>query len=129
MLIKFPDYGADGSVPYLLDEFKHYWETPFNTLEPHFPQCDIDRKNTLDEIGESSMSIVNHFLDIQFPCTDVVIPHRCFANKTNAVEGEGSIGAQAELCKDLHGRNPNVVLIDFFGKGDAIGAQKLLNGL
>lgn len=129
VLMQSPDYGADGTVPFLLDEFKYYWETPFNTLDPLFAQCDMDRVNTLDKTGKSSMNIVNHFLDIQIPCTDILIPYRCMADSTNAVDGEGSIAAQAGRCRDTHGRNPNVILIDFFGKGDAISAQRVLNGL
>ncbi|KIW09273.1 uncharacterized protein PV09_00194 [Verruconis gallopava] len=129
-LVVFIDYGANEKlVPYLLDEFNYYWETPFDTTDPNFAQCKIDRANKLDSSGKSSMNIVNHFLDVEIPFTDILIPDREAAGQTNAVSGDGSIGAQASLCKSIYGRYPNVVLIDFFGMGDAIGAQKLLNGL
>ena len=125
-----PDYGADAkSVPYLLDQFNYYWESPFNTLDPKFNQCKIDRKNKLDASGKSSMNLVNHYLDVKIPFTDITIPDRQKLDKTNAMTGEGSLGAHADLCRSQHGRNPNVLLINFFGKGDAIGAQKRINGL
>jgi hypothetical protein len=124
------DYGADETkVPYLLNEFKYFWETPFDTTDSKFAQCTMDRKNELDGSGKSSMSLMNHFLDTKFLFTEVLVPDRGAAGKTNAKTGDGSIGAQADLCKSQHGKYPNVVLIDFFGEGDAIGAQKMLNGL
>jgi hypothetical protein len=124
------DYGADEkTVPYLLDEFKYFFETPFDTTDPKFAQCKIDRANKLDGSGKTSMNIVNHFLDMEIPFTDILIPDRDAASKTNAKTGDGSIGAHADLCKSTYGRYPNVLLIDFFGEGDAIGAQKMLNGL
>ena len=61
--------------------------------------------------------------------TGVIVPDRDNADKVNAVSGESSLGARAALCSKTHGRNPNVLLIDYFGRGDAIGAQKMLNGL
>ncbi|KAL8933470.1 MAG: hypothetical protein Q9216_006347, partial [Gyalolechia sp. 2 TL-2023] len=45
-LVVFLDYGAKPSeevAPYILDEFSHYFETPFNTVDPAFKQCEIDR--------------------------------------------------------------------------------------
>ena len=126
----FQDYGADEkTVPYLLDEFNYYWETPFNTLDPKFKQCTIDRKNKIDESGKTTMNLVNHYLDVKIPFTDITIPDRLRLDKTNAVSGEGSLGAHADLCKSMYGRNPNVLLINFFGKGDAMGAQVKMNGL
>lgn len=73
------------------------------------------------------MFIANHFLDVSIFGMDV--PDRTAAAQTNAIAGSGSIGAQASLCSGAMGRNPNVLLIDYFGQGDAIGAQKLLNKL
>ncbi|KAL8861155.1 MAG: hypothetical protein Q9178_002371 [Gyalolechia marmorata] len=61
-LIVFLDYGAAPStVPYILDEFAYFFETPFNTLDPTFDQCSLDRPP--DAKPEGRMYIVNHFLD------------------------------------------------------------------
>ncbi|KAL8950959.1 MAG: hypothetical protein Q9222_003049, partial [Ikaeria aurantiellina] len=43
-LVVFLDYGASpASAPYILDEFAYYFETPFDTTDPAFNQCKIDR--------------------------------------------------------------------------------------
>jgi hypothetical protein len=131
-LTRREDYGADEkTVPYLLNEFYHYFETPFDTTDPNFAECTMDRQNTLDTDGTSSMYIVNHFLDEQVPIpdTDILVPNRAAAPNTNAATGTGSIGAQAGLCVGAYGRWPNVVLIDYFGEGNAIAAQNTMNGL
>jgi hypothetical protein len=119
-------------VPYLLDEFNYFFETPFDTTDPDFAQCKIDRPNKVNGDGKSSMYIVNHYLDIQvvnLGSLDLLVPDRDNAAKTNSATGPGSIGSQANLCVGLHGRNPNVVLIDYFGRGNAIAAQNTMNGV
>lgn len=61
------------------------------------------------------MMIVNHFLDIDILGID--IPDEAAASNTNAATGTGSIGAQSNLCYSTWGRNPNVVLVDYFNFG------------
>ena len=87
----------------------------------------MDRKNKVNNDGKASMYIVNHFLDIQLPGTDVLVPDRDSAARTNAPEGPGSIGAQADLCVAEYGRYPNVILVDYFGRGDSMAAQSKMN--
>lgn len=117
-------------MPYILDEFNYYFETPFDATDPNFAQCPIDRANKGNGDGKSSMYIVNHFLDIQalnIGDLNLLVPDRQNAARTNAATGSGSIGAQADVCKGLYGRYPNVVLVDYFGRGDALAAQKHMN--
>ena len=146
-LVLFLDYEADTSmVPYILPEFDYFFETPFNTVDPKFDHCTLDRGPDGSE-GGGLMYIVNHFLDIEVgedvlnipdDLLDVVVPDESkrllipdhdsnFA--TNAATGDGSIGAQAELCKTVWGRWPNVVLVDMFSRGNVFEAQNRLNGL
>ncbi|KAL8674877.1 MAG: hypothetical protein Q9224_007486, partial [Gallowayella concinna] len=150
-LIVFLDYGASPTaVPYILDQFAYYFETPFNTIDPAFPQCSIDRPPKATPEGR--MYVVNHYLDkkistnevldkdilddVRIPnglfgrglLDDVLVPDREAAPKTNAVSGIGSIGAQADLCQGLYKRNPNVLLLDFVDKGEGVKAQSVLNG-
>jgi hypothetical protein len=146
-LILFLDYEADTSmVPYILPQFDYFFETPFNTLDPSFNQCTLDRGPEGSK-GDGLMYIVNHFLDIEVGADvldipddilDLVIPDKSKRVLipdidsnfiTNAAEGNGSIGAQAELCKSIWGRWPNVVLVDMFSRGNAFEAQHHLNGL
>ena len=119
------DYGASPKVPYILDEFTYFFETPYDTTDPKFAQCDIDRPPKSN--GKGLMYIVNHFLEVDLH--GILTPDYRHAGRTNAVTGSGSIGEQAKLCTTKHGRPPNVVLVDYVGKGDVIKAQNLLNGL
>ena len=134
-LIVFLDYGAKpAKVPYILDEFDHFWETPFNTVDPKFEQCEIDRpKLKKDASSEalaqmsSRMYVVNHYLDTTI--LGIKVPNRKDAKKTNSVDGRGSIGAQAALCQKKHGHKPRVILVDYFDVGQVMKAQDRLNGI
>jgi hypothetical protein len=118
-------------VPYLLDQFNYFFETPFDTIDPGFGDCSMDRKNKADNDGKVSMYLVNHYLDIKIPETGILMPDRLSAPRTNAPEGPGSIGAHARLCLGVHGRIPNVMLLDYFGRGgvDSLAAQNSLNAI
>ena len=72
------------------------------------------------------MYIVNHFLDTQLLGMDV--PNRRDAGRTNAAKGDGSIGAQVDLCVRAHGYKPKGVLVDYFDRGDVFRVQDTLNG-
>ncbi|KAJ1711220.1 hypothetical protein COH20_000392 [Aspergillus flavus] len=125
-LVVFLDYGADTkSVPYILDEFGYFFETPYDVTDASFPNCSIDRPSGASADGR--MYIVNHFLDVNV--LGVLVPDRIRAPKTNAVSGNGSIGAQSELCRSLYKRLPNVVLADFVDQGEVMKAQNALNGV
>ncbi|KAK8073567.1 hypothetical protein PG994_004466 [Apiospora phragmitis] len=123
-LVVFMDYHADTSkVPWILDEFKYYFETPFDTTDKNFAQCTLDRPQNASPDGR--MYIVNHFLDIEiFP--GVLIPNMADAGTTNSV---ASILAQTDLCYSKYQRTPNVVLLDFVSIGDAMKAQANMNNL
>lgn len=71
------------------------------------------------------MYIVNHFLGIEI--MGIVVPHRLLAPRTNAATGDGSIGAQADLCTTTYNRKPNLILADFIDKGQVMEAQDNLN--
>lgn len=123
-LIQKLDYNANATqTPYILDEFSHYFETPFDVTDGSFPNCSIDRPTGINP--DNRMYIVNHFLDVEI--LGIKVPDRAHASRTNAVHGDGSIMAQAQLCAGLYGRVPNVVLLDFVDQGGVIEAQELLN--
>lgn len=126
-LIVFLDAEAhEDQVPYILEEFKYFFETPFSTTDPKFPQCDLDRpKNGLPD---GRMYIVNHVLNKEL-ALNVVVPTPLQAEMTNAAMGEGSIAAQNDLCISNWGRKPNFVLVDWFSRGGVFAAQNALNGL
>lgn len=56
------------------------------------------------------------------------LPNRRDAERTNALKGKGSIGAQVDLCMGMHGRAPKGIMVDYFDKGEVFKAQDALNG-
>ncbi|OTA70685.1 PLC-like phosphodiesterase [Hypoxylon sp. EC38] len=123
-VVVFMDYNMDTSkVPYILDEFAYWFETPFSPTKDNFVQCDIDRPSGVSADGR--MFLANHNLNIEI-LPDVLVPAPTEAADTNSIE---SITSQTNICVKNYGRNPNVVLLDFVRIGDAIAAQNQLNGL
>jgi hypothetical protein len=126
------DYGANqAQVPYLLDEFNHFWEDPFDSTDPTFAECAINRPNKVDADGKSSMILINHFLDVSIGIgsNSILVPDRSAESTTNAATGIGSVGDQANRCAGIWGRYPNVMLVDFFGDGNPLLAAEKMNGL
>lgn len=113
------------TVPYILDEFSYYFETPYDVTNASFDDCSINRPAGASADGR--MYIVNHFLDLDILGID--IPDRPQANETNAATGYGSIGAQVSLCESLYGRPPNGILTDWTDQGQVILAQDEINGI
>lgn len=128
-LVAFLDYGASPSVPYILKEFEYFWETPFDTIDPSFSQCHVDRPldlSTKPKILSERMYLMNHYLDTEILGMD--LPNRRDAKRTNAFKGKGSIGAQVSLCTGMHGRAPKGIMVDYFDQGEVFEAQDALNG-
>ncbi|KAL1891422.1 hypothetical protein Sste5346_007685 [Sporothrix stenoceras] len=126
-LIVFMDYHADVSqVNYILDEFTYLYETPYDTTDPNFAECTLDRPAGASASGR--MGLVNHFLDVEIDLFGevILIPDTIKAATTNSLS---SITAQTSLCVNAFGRTPNFVLLDFISIGQAIAAQNQLNGL
>jgi len=114
------------AVPYLLSEFDHYFfETPFETTDASFNQCDLHRPAGAEADGR--MYIMNHFLQEEI-LPDVLIPAADDNFQTNAAEGDGSIGDQVQTCMEKWGRKPNFVLVDQFHRGNVFEAQAAMNG-
>ena len=125
-LVAFLDAGATSAFPYILDEFTYFFETPYDTTDPNFPECTLDRPAKGDPKGR--MYIVNHFLDTNI--FGVLVPDRGADAVTNAATGAGSIGAQVDICRGLYGgQAPKGVLVDNFDVGDVFSAERALNGL
>lgn len=106
------DYLADTSkVPYILDEFSYFFETPFSVT--NFDTCALDRPSGSN--GDGLMMLLNHSKNLDL--FGILIPDVGSTGETNAATGEDSIGEHAELCKSTWGREPNVVLVDNFNIG------------
>ena len=132
-LVAFVDANANTSVPYILDEWAYFWETPFDVTDPSFSSCAIDRPEGLRSgknaaVAKQRMYIANHFLDTSV--LGMVVPDRRDAGRTNAEgEGVGGLAAQVGRCRGAHGRAPKGVLVDYFEKGNAFVVQDGINGV
>ncbi len=95
-------------MPYILDEFDYFFETPFDTTEQNFNQCNIDRPASASAGGR--LYLVNHFLDIEIDLLGlkILIPDQTHAADTNSLS---TIASKANLCVSNYGRMPNVVLV------------------
>jgi len=129
-LVTFMDAGADfTSVPYIISEFTSVWETAFDVTDPSF-DCNVNRTS-----GDATtqMYLINHFLDdiVNILGTASPTPDKAALNVTNAVNGPGSLGAQASECSAEYGRNPNFMLVDFYeyGGGSVFQVAADLNGV
>jgi hypothetical protein len=108
-VVMFMDYYANqDSVPYILEEFTHMWETPFSPQNPDFP-CTIERPPELnpEEAHENFMYMANHNLNVAVELGSLtgalseplLLPNTAQINNTNgAGEEQGQLGAMAMNC-------------------------------
>lgn len=128
-VVMFMDYYANqDSVPYIMEEFTHMWETPFSPQDMDFP-CTIERPPGLDpeEAHENFMYIANHNLNIAVELGAItgsadepfLIPNTAQLNNTNGqFNTRGQLEAAAANCSRDHGAPPNFLLVDYYNRGD-----------
>lgn len=112
-VVMFMDYYANqDSVPYIMEEFTHMWETPFSPQDMDFP-CTIERPPGLDpeEAHENFMYIANHNLNIAVELGAItgsadepfLIPNTAQLNNTNGqFNRRGQLEAAAANCTRKH---------------------------
>ena len=97
-VIVFMDKGTNSAtVPYIISEFEHIWETPYSVTDPTFP-CKLDR---IAGSPEHHMYLINHSLNmaIKLPfASPIIVPNLFQASVTNGIE---SILRHAEACKSI----------------------------
>ena len=88
-LVVFLDYGAaENKVPYILNQYKYFFETPFDMTDASFNTCAINRPPGSSPDGK--MMLVNHFLDKEvLGSNDVLVPDWEMNFQTNAAQGPG----------------------------------------
>ncbi|KAL1296865.1 hypothetical protein AAFC00_004482 [Neodothiora populina] len=122
-VVVFMDYMADQTtVPYILDEFTHMWETPFSPTDTSFP-CDIQRPPGLNEtVGrDERMYMANHNLNAEISLlgNSFLVPNTAELNVTNAAGlQQQMLGANAGNCTERWGRPPNFLLVDYYDNGN-----------
>ena len=85
------------------------WETAYDVTNTTF-DCNVNRTK-----GDSTTQLytINHFLDTSVSSLfDSLTPDKSALNQTNAANGTGSLGLQAEQCGAQYGRSPNFMLVD-----------------
>ncbi|KAF2149344.1 PLC-like phosphodiesterase [Myriangium duriaei CBS 260.36] len=120
-VVIFMDYNANQtSVPYVLDQYAHMWETPFSPQDMHFP-CTLQRPPSLTNLTDATenfMYLANHNLNaaVNFEGQSFLIPNVAAINNTNAAGYNiGMMGAMASDCQaEWSGRPPNWLVVDFY---------------
>lgn len=92
--------------------------------------CAVNRTNGQ---SNSMMYMINHFLDTSYTIfgQQVLVPDKDKLNETNAATGPGSIGFHVDNCMMLWGRNPSIILLDYYdSNGNApFEAAAQMNGV
>jgi len=124
-VVVFMDYAANQTaVPYVLDEFSQMWETPFSPTDAAFP-CPTQRPPGLNRNQSlERMYMANHNLNTEVSLLGIslLVPNTAQINQTNAVSGNGSLGAMADTCEGDWGRPPNFLLVDYYNYGNFPGS-------
>ncbi|KAF2720951.1 PLC-like phosphodiesterase [Polychaeton citri CBS 116435] len=127
-VITFLSSGADENrAPYLLNQFDYIFETNFGIERPDQYTCLPSRPTYPGGFVPDRLSLVNHFLYAKF--LNFRYPNASFANITNGAGfTEGELGEHAARCRDVYGRRPNFLLVDFFNEGNVFDVEESLNG-
>lgn len=120
-VVMFMDYNANqSSVPYILDEFTHIWETPFSPTNVSFP-CTQQRPPGLpeSEARDNYMYLANHNLNTAVDLsaligspgpegqTVILIPNTAEINNTNGAFNQlGQVEATRLNCTRKQPSNP-----------------------
>ncbi|KFY06717.1 hypothetical protein V492_07821 [Pseudogymnoascus sp. VKM F-4246] len=120
-VVVFMDYETNqDKVPYILDEFRYMWETPFDPVDRAFP-CTVQRPPNLSKAAaKSRMYIANHNLNTELELlgNSLLVPTQPLLGETNAVEGFGSLGLAAKQCNETWGKPPTVLNVDYYNVGN-----------
>ncbi|KAF2200229.1 hypothetical protein GQ43DRAFT_441748 [Delitschia confertaspora ATCC 74209] len=124
---------ASSNYPYLLDEFTHVFENKFETTSPGNYSCQPDRPSDvsgqpLEALKSGRMFLQNHFL-YSTQLFGLETPNTTYIKTTNGPTGTGSLGEQLGECRNLYGKAPTFVLVDFFNVGPALQSIDGINGV
>ncbi|OAA32604.1 PLC-like phosphodiesterase, TIM beta/alpha-barrel domain protein [Moelleriella libera RCEF 2490] len=126
------DYAA--SAPFLLPEFDHVFETPFEVSAIGGFNCSVNRPSRASPASSSLasgyMSLVNHF-KYQSVLAGLEIPDVSSIDTVNsaATSAAGNLGKHLQDCKAEWNKQPNFVLVDFWNRGDPIAALDSMNAV
>lgn len=123
------------TYPFLLSEFSHVFETPFNTTSLSSFTCALDRPSTYASasaaLSAGMLPLLNHFAYTAIT-PDILIPDASDIDTTNSASTSttGALAKHADQCAaEWGGVRPTFVLVDFFDKGAVMEAADRLNGV
>jgi hypothetical protein len=102
-VVMFIDYNANQTeVPYVLDEYSHFFSTPFSPTDRNFP-CTLQLPLGLshEDAQKNYMYIANHNLNtpVSFAGFDLLIPNTANINETNGMYDQyGQLAAMSANC-------------------------------
>lgn len=112
----------DPTVPWLMYEFDHIWESPFSIPYQGPFTCTVDRPPPPQT--PPTMYVLNHFIYTTFALGGSAIP---VPNQHTAEEINGDLlRTHAINCQDQHGI-PNYVTVDFYEYGQVFSVVADLN--
>lgn len=125
---------ASASHPFLLDEFTHVFETPFDVRRISAFNCTLDRPRNrapaTNAIQAGMLPLLNHFAYTQIT-GDITVPNVGDIDTTNSPDTSkmGALGLHAQTCTGEWGIKPVFVLVDFYDRGPAIDTADRINGI
>jgi len=113
-IVVFAQDKPSGKYDWNADAFEWIQDTPLGARKPGQFTCRLNRGN-----AGNPLLMMNDWADIFPPRKSPNVPlvRRAF------------ILARARQCVALWGRNPNLILTDYYNKGDVVGAVAVLNGV
>ncbi|KHN99468.1 PLC-like phosphodiesterase, TIM beta/alpha-barrel domain protein [Metarhizium album ARSEF 1941] len=126
------DYSA--SAPYLLPEFDHVFETPFEVTALDGFNCTVSRPSRASpasgSLSSGFMSLVNHF-KYQSLVANIQVPDVGAIDTVNSAgtSEPGNLGTHLQQCRTEWNKAPSFVLVDFWDKGDPIAALDGMNAV
>lgn len=134
--------------PYILPQFNHIFETPFEVTQLSGFNCSLDRPKAAGQpaqaISNGYMGLANHFKYEAIGSgflknvaksvgigSNILVPDVDRINTVNSPGGstDGNLGKHLEQCRSEWGQQPNFVLVDFWDRANPIEAADNLNGL
>lgn len=125
---------ASPSHPFLLDEFTHVFETPFDVRRLSGFNCTLDRPSSAgtaaNAVSQGLLPLMNHFAYTEIT-SDITVPNVGDIATTNSpsTTTTGALGLHAQTCQGEWGIKPVFVLVDFYDQGPAIDTADRVNGI
>lgn len=118
------------AVPYLLDEFKYLFETPFEVTDPDAFTCNAHRpasvggKDKLKQAVDTKIPLMNRFMyapiikRVKIDGVEMFKPNDTYAVKLNGDDSKapGNLKMGVEKCYKEYGKKGGFVLLDFFNE-------------